>query len=98
MSKLQALAALSALGLLLPSLLAQPGPAKDLHGDPLPAGALARLGSVRWRHGGLTGFVAFLPDGKAVVSAAEDRLLRVWEYPSGTELRRFGLEEPDPPS
>src|SRR5580700_11337311 len=65
-------------------------PAKDLSGDPLPHGALARLGTTRWRHGGVTGFVAFLPDGKSVVSASEDQVFHVWEYPSGKEIRRFG--------
>jgi WD40 repeat protein len=63
---------------------------KDQYGDPLPAGALARLGTVRWRHGGVTGFVAFLPDGKSVISAADDNLIRVWEYPSGKEIRHLG--------
>jgi WD40 repeat protein len=63
---------------------------KDVHGDPLPAGAVARLGTVRWRHGGVTGFVAFLPDGKSVVSASADRVFHVWDFPSGHALRRFG--------
>jgi WD40 repeat protein len=67
----------------------------DAHGDPLPAGAHARLGTIRWRHGGLAGFVAFSPDGKRVLSAADDRLFRLWDYPSGKEIRRFGPQAPD---
>jgi WD40 repeat protein len=67
-----------------------PSSAKDLHGDPLPGGASARLGTVRWRHGGVTGFVAFLPDGKSVVSASADRVFHLWDFPSGKALRRFG--------
>jgi WD40 repeat protein len=76
----------------------EPAKLMDLKGDPLPAGALARLGTVRWRHGGATTFVAFLPDGKTVVSAGDDRLVRVWDYPSGKEIRRFGSEMKDDPT
>jgi RNA polymerase sigma factor (sigma-70 family) len=69
----------------------QPPPlAKDLHGDPLPPGAVARLGTVRWRHGAPVHFLALLPDGKRAVSAANDRFVRVWDFATGKELHRFG--------
>jgi WD40 repeat protein len=61
----------------------------DLYGDPLPKGASARLGTVRWRHGNVILFAAFLPDGKHVVSASDDGSVRVWEFPSGKEIRRI---------
>src|SRR5207302_3369651 len=69
-------------------------------GDALPAGALARLGTTRWRHGGVTGFVAFTPDAKRVVSASDDQVIHVWEFPSGKEIRRFGpgVTSPKPPA
>jgi RNA polymerase sigma factor (sigma-70 family) len=73
-----------------PAAATQLPPALDPHGDLLPAGAQARHGTVRWRHGGYTGFIAFLPDGKGVVSAGDDQVFHVWEFPSGKELRRFG--------
>jgi RNA polymerase sigma factor (sigma-70 family) len=71
-------------------------PPKDLQGDLLPGGAVARLGTVRWRHGGVTGFVAFLADGKHLVSAGDDAVFHVWEYPAGKEVRRFGPGTSDP--
>ncbi len=63
----------------------------DRNGDALPAGALARLGTLRWRHADAVTFVAFLPDGKAVLTGGLDRTLRLWDRHSGKELRRFTL-------
>ncbi len=78
---------------------AQAGLPRAVPGDALPAGPLARLGATRWRHGGITGLVAFLPDGKSVVSVSNDQVFHVWEFPSGKEIRRFGpgVNAPLPP-
>jgi WD40 repeat protein len=67
-------------------------PGRDPHGDALPAGAVARLGSLRWRHNAPVRFVAFAPDGRSVISAGNDGFFRVRDFPSGKELRRFGRE------
>src|SRR5262245_1670981 len=72
------------------------GPGVDLRGDPLPAGAVARLGTLRFRHGGGVSFATFLPDGKRLLTAGMDATARVWEVPSGKELRHFNLLAPGP--
>jgi WD40 repeat protein/beta-lactamase regulating signal transducer with metallopeptidase domain len=62
---------------------------KDLHGDALPAEALARLGTNRLRHAADITFVTFGPDGKTLITAGRDNTIRLWDLTSGKELRRF---------
>jgi hypothetical protein len=57
--------------------------------DPLPEGALLRIGSPRLRHGGLVRAVAFSADGKRLASASHDHTVSVWETGSGREVHRF---------
>jgi RNA polymerase sigma factor (sigma-70 family) len=66
-----------------------PGARRDLHGDPLPAGALARLGTVRLRHSGRPVCVAFSSDGKQLLTAAGGVAV-LWDAATGKEVRRFG--------
>ena len=61
----------------------------DQNGDPLPDGALARMGSLRWRHGTAVSYLAFTPDGKAVLTASQDGIIRLWDRDSGKEIHRF---------
>src|SRR5262249_47039472 len=96
--KLLTAGALLALGLVPFAADATPQQAKDQHGDSLPEGAIARLGTGRWRHGANAGFVTFLPGGKEVLSVGDDRTVRVWEYPSGKEIRHFGQDATDEPA
>jgi WD40 repeat protein len=64
-------------------------PVQDAFGDPLPAGAVARLGTLRFRHESNIVFATFLRDGKRVLSMSDDGGLRVWDFPSGTVLQRL---------
>jgi WD40 repeat protein len=77
--------------LLAPPTWAEP-PRTDDHGDPLPPGAVARLGTVRLRHlirdySG-AGCVAFSSDGKKLVSGG-DVGLRAWDVATGKDLGWF---------
>jgi WD40 repeat protein len=80
------------LGLLVAAAFADagqsPAPVNDLYGDPLPAGAVARLGTTRFRHDDTIVFAAFLPGGKSVLSVSSDGVICAWEFPSGKQIRR----------
>src|SRR5262249_43353296 len=69
--------------------LAAETPAADLHGDPLPADALARLGAGRFRPGG--GVPGLFPsaDGRALASLGQGQD-REWDAATGKELRGLG--------
>jgi WD40 repeat protein len=62
----------------------------DRHGDPLPPGAVARLGTMRFRHGnGMS--VAFSADSESLLTFGADRTLRSWDPHSGRLLREQRL-------
>jgi RNA polymerase sigma factor (sigma-70 family) len=61
----------------------------DRHGDPLPPGALARLGTIRLRHGGAITCFAFGPTGKRLATGGQDRTVAVWDTAGGREVARF---------
>src|SRR5882724_8126357 len=58
----------------------------DLHGDPLPAGAIARLGSSRLQHAGGVLTLVYSPDGKWLASAGHDKVIRLWDAETGKAI------------
>src|ERR1051326_3983564 len=67
-------------------------PRTDRHGDPLPDGAIARLGTERRRHGHC---FAFSPDGK-ILATARERTVWLWDMSTHKEICQFSLELKDP--
>jgi WD40 repeat protein len=66
---------------------AQDGQArKDLFGDPLPLGALARFGTSRLCQGEAITALAFSPDGKLLASAGGRSGIRLWEVATGRSV------------
>jgi WD40 repeat protein len=60
---------------------------KDLYGDPLPPGAVARLGTVRFRHSGGVDAIACSPDGKTLATAVWN-VISLWDMATGKEIRQ----------
>jgi RNA polymerase sigma factor (sigma-70 family) len=79
-----------------PAPAAEKAPAADAYGDPLPPDALMRLGTNRLRHSSVVTYVAFLPDGKSLLTASEDGAIRLWDLESGKEIRRFEMRAEGP--
>jgi WD40 repeat protein len=75
-----------------PALRRPPEPVRpDPDGEPLPARAIARAGTLRFRHGADVNQVVFSPDGRIVYTACHgDKLTRALAIADGRELRRFG--------
>ncbi len=61
----------------------------DREGVPLPAEAVARVGSTRLRHAGRVSAVAYAPNGTSIVSLDEDGHLCFWDATTGQNQRRF---------
>jgi WD40 repeat protein len=79
----------------------------DPSGDPVPEGATARLGSLRFQHRSLIFTLAFSPDGKTLASAGgfhsvlggfgvhdpEENVIRLWDVATGKEKQTLKEHE-----
>jgi RNA polymerase sigma factor (sigma-70 family) len=78
-----------------PPAAAQPRPKQapqgrtDLYADPLPPGAVARLGTVRFRLGGLVYACAYAPDGKTVAVGCADGAIAIFDAATGKQVRQL---------
>lgn len=61
-------------------------------GEPLPEGAVGRLGTLRFRHGESITRIAIGIDGTSILSAA-GKAVYVWDLATGKERRRFAKHE-----
>jgi WD40 repeat protein len=78
------------LGMAPPAGAAQDSPSKvDAFGDLLPAGAIARLGTTRLRHGAPIVGLAWSHDSKVLASASHDKTICLWDVNDGKLVRRF---------
>jgi WD40 repeat protein len=66
-------------------------PRRDRNGEPLPQGAVARMGTSHLRHGGDIGQFAFSHDSKVLAAASNDDAVHLWDLDTGKELRRLEL-------
>jgi WD40 repeat protein len=66
---------------------------KDAEGVPLPDGAVARLGSSRFRHGGTNIVTAAFSANGRLLAAADSRGIHVWDTATGRRVRHFTLSD-----
>jgi WD40 repeat protein len=80
--------------LFVPGIMAQRAakPRTDSLGDPLPEGAIARIGTLRFKHnpaqGGAMDVALFAPDGSKIVTLSQDfGSIRLWDAESGKDIQ-----------
>ncbi len=76
----------------LPPTQERQAPHTDRYGDLLPKGAIARLGTVRFRLASDINSAAVSPDGAIVASSSRWGIIYLWDATTGKELRRIANE------
>jgi RNA polymerase sigma factor (sigma-70 family) len=69
-------------------------PRADVHGDPLPPGAVARLGSLRFRHEDWINQCVLSPDGRTLAATA-GKSVAFWDVATGKSLCRWTFPQED---
>ena len=72
--------------------------ARDRFGDPLPEGAIGRLGSMRLRHESFICAADFSPDGKVLAVADGSGHVTYWNPVTGRQVRRLTVSTPYQPT
>jgi RNA polymerase sigma factor (sigma-70 family) len=67
--------------------------AADLYGDALPEGALARLGTVRFRLGNGIYNMALAPDGRTAVTVGGNSVTQFWDVATGKLVRQIDYKD-----
>jgi WD40 repeat protein len=57
--------------------------------EPLPKGAMHRLGTMRFRHGSRVLCLCYAPNGRLLAAGGGDDPVRLWDADTGLEVRRF---------
>jgi WD40 repeat protein len=79
---------LATLSLSFPIKADEPSPAMDYYGDPLPQGAIARLGTLRFRAVVGVHLLAYSADGKRLLSQG-DEAVAIWDAKTGIKQVEF---------
>jgi WD40 repeat protein len=61
----------------------------EQHGEPLPEGAVARLGTTRFRGGFIIYQAGYSPDGRSIAAATAGEGVVVWDADTGKRLGHF---------
>jgi WD40 repeat protein len=77
----------------LPKMSAVHEARKDCFGDDLPPGALARLGTVRFRQGNWIYSLDLSPDGRKLITVGGNSRLHLWDIATGKEIHHFPDEQ-----
>lgn len=68
-------------------------PRKDAYGDQLPPGAIARLGTERYRHIGHLMALAYTPDGKRIIGVSNQDGIRAWDGATGAIVQDAAIRQ-----